>query len=78
MKNKFYLTEFQYFDGEDTVTFNIVDLNKSRDIITVAVTRQGKISLIDYDLRSDDGGLFFEYGVNYTRININDFEEIPE
>lgn len=75
MKNKFYLHEFQYFDGEDTVTFNIVDLNENRDTITVAVTRQGKISLIDYDLRSDNAGLFFEYGVNYTRINIDDFEE---
>ena len=26
MKNKFYLKEFQYHDGESFVTFNIYDL----------------------------------------------------
>ena len=33
MRNKFYLKEFQFFDGEDTVVFNIVALEN--DKITV-------------------------------------------
>ena len=28
MKNKFYLKEFQIYDGEATITFNIVDINE--------------------------------------------------
>lgn len=73
MKNKFYMTEFKHFDGEEYITFNIIDLNEKT--ITVAVTNRGKISLIDYDLYSDEKGLYFEYGCNYARINVEDFEE---
>lgn len=72
--NKFYLKEFQFFDGEDTVIFNIVAVES--DKITVAVTRSGKITVIDYDLHSDDNGLYFEYGVaGREHIHIDDFEE---
>lgn len=78
MKNKFYLKEFQYFDGESFVTFNIYDLNESKKTITVAITNQGRISLLEYDLLQDEEGLYFEYGVNYTRINVDDFEEVND
>ena len=72
--NKFYLKEFQFFDGEDTVIFNIVAVEC--DKITVAVTRCGKITVIDYDLHSDENGLYFEYGVaGREHIHIDDFEE---
>lgn len=78
MKNKFYLKEFQYYDGESFVTFNIYDLNEAKQTITVAITNQGKISLVEYDLLQDEEGLYFEYGVNYTRINVDDFEEVND
>lgn len=78
MKNKFYLKEFQYYDGESFVTFNIYDLNEGKQTITVAITNQGKISLVEYDLLQDEEGLYFEYGVNYTRINVDDFEEVND
>ena len=72
--NKFYLKEFQFFDGEDTVIFNIVAVES--DKITVAITRSGKITVTDYDLHSDENGLYFEYGVaGQEHIHINDFEE---
>ncbi|MFQ7034212.1 hypothetical protein ESZ91_03220 [Candidatus Borkfalkia ceftriaxoniphila] len=74
MKNKFYLKEFQFFDGEDTVIFNIVAVDA--DKITVAVTKCGKISISDYDLRTDGNGLYFEYGVaGQEHIHIEDFKE---
>ena len=76
MKNKLYMKEFQYFDGEEYVTFNIIDVNEPNDKITVAVTNRGKISMLEYDLQEDENGVYFEYGVNYTRINIDDFEEV--
>ena len=43
MKNKFYMNEFQYHDGECFVTFNIVDLNELKNEISVAITRQGPL-----------------------------------
>lgn len=75
MKNKFYLKEFQFFDGEDTVIFNIVALGD--DKITVAVTKCGKISVSDYELYIDKNGLYFEYGAaGKEYIHIDDFEEV--
>ena len=75
--NRFYLREFQFFDGEDTVVFNIVAFYEGRDKITVAVTKNGKITVTDYDLLSDENGFYFEYGVSgQDHIHIDDFEEI--
>ena len=72
--NKFYLKEFQFFDGEDTVIFNIVAVESEK--ITVAVTRCGKITVTDYDPHSDENGLYFEYGIaGREHIHIDDFEE---
>lgn len=75
MRNKFYLKEFQFFDGEDTVIFNIVSVDD--DKITVAVTKRGKIVVTNYDLYKDKNGLYFEYGVaGREHIHIDDFEEV--
>lgn len=72
--NKFYLKEFQFFDGEHTVVFNIVALDD--DKITVAVTRCGKISVCEYDLFTDENGQYFEYGIaGKEHIRIDDFKE---
>ena len=74
--NRFYLKEFQFFDGDTTVVFNIVALYDGCDTITVAVTRNGKITVADYDLHLDENGPYFEYGrAGRDRIHINDFEE---
>ena len=73
MKNKFYLKEFQFFDGENTVVFNILSVDG--DKITVAVTKCVKISVSDYDLHTDKDGLYFEDGVaGKEHIHIDDFE----
>ena len=77
--NKFYLKEFQLFDGEDIVVFNIVALYEESDTITVAVNKNGKITVTDYDLLSDENGRYFEYGIaGQEHIRIDDFEEIEE
>lgn len=73
--DKFYLKEFQFFDGENTVVFNIVAVKENK--ITIAVTKCGKISVSDYDLYTDENGLYFEYGIaGQEHIHIEDFEEI--
>ena len=70
--------EFKIHDGEAWITFNIVDLNELKNEISVAVTNRGKITVVTYDLYQDENGYYFEYGCEYTKININDFKEIKE
>ena len=75
---KLYLQEFAIYDGESWITFNIVDINEMKKEISVAVTNRGRISVVTYDLYKDENGYYFEYGCEYTKININDFKEIKE
>ena len=71
---KYYLSEFQLYDGEVYVTFNIVAINTNKNEITVAISNRGRISVTTYDLLTDNNGSFyFEYGVDYEKINVNDF-----
>ena len=37
--NKCYLKEFQHFDGEEFITFNIYFLDKENNKITVVITK---------------------------------------
>ena len=72
---KYYLSEFQLHDGEVFITFNIVAINTDKNEITVAISNRGRISVTTYDLLTDSNGfLYFEYGIDYEKININDFE----
>ena len=72
---KYYLSEFQLYDGEVYVTFNIVSINTDKNEITVAISNRGRISVTTYDILTDNNGSFYlEYGVDYEKININDFE----
>ena len=48
-------------------------------IITVAVTKAGKIFVTEYDLKLDkENNLYFQYGVEYTKVNVEDFEKIED
>ena len=75
-RKRLYLSEFQFYDGEDFITFNIVDNNTDQNNITVAVTNRGRISVITYDLMLDGDRLYFEYGQFYEEVNVDDFEEV--
>ena len=73
---KYYLSEFELYDGEAFITFNIVYVDLDRNEVQIAVTDRGRISVITYDLFKDkNGSLYFEYGVMFTRIYLDDFEE---
>ena len=78
MKN-LYLKQFTLFDGEYDVTFNILDVNTDKMTITVAVTKAGKIFVTEYDLKIDrEQDLYFQYGIENTKVNVNDFETIED
>ena len=75
--NRLYLREFQFFDGECDITFNIVDINTEKMIIHIAETNRGRISVVEYDLLKDKkDNLYFEYGIDRNKIEIDDFEKI--
>ena len=60
----YYLKEFSLFDGEFDITFNILDINVEKMIITVAVTKAGKIFVTEYDLKLDkENNLYFQQKV---------------
>lgn len=74
---RYYLSEFEIFDGEEFITFNLVDIDTARKQAQIAVTDRGKISVITYDLIQDkDGNLYFEYGCTYKKVWLDDFMEV--
>ena len=74
---RYYLYEFEIFDGEEFITFNIVGIDTARKQAQIAVTDRGKISVITYDLMQDkDGNLYFEYGCTYQKVWLDDFMEV--
>ena len=72
----FYLREFQLYDGEYDITFNIVAIDTVKEEITVAITNRGRISVVTYELLKNENGYYFEYGIYFEKINILDFEEV--
>lgn len=73
---KYYLSEFELYDGEAFITFNIVGIDLDRNEVQVGVTDRGRISVVTYDLLTDKNGrLYFEYGVMFERVYLDEFEE---
>lgn len=70
------MLEFEYFDGYDITTFNILETNVNQ--VTIASTYIGKISVITYELYEDENGLYFEYGPLFVKIYVKDFEEVKQ
>lgn len=67
-----YLAEFDFFDGDVFVTFNIIGYSLDQSEILVAVTDRGKISLVTYDILTDKTGRpYFEYGTKTTNGAVN-------
>lgn len=67
--------EYMLDDGYgDYITFNIIETNIDRKIITVAVTYLGKITINTYDIYEDADGLYFEYGPSLINVYLNEFQ----
>lgn len=66
------MAEYQHFDGETYITFNIVYATEKE--VRLAITNRGKISVLTYDLYTDENGKYFEYGCMCEKIYIEDFE----
>ena len=46
----YFLAEFEIFDGESFVKFNLIDISKAKQEITVAITHEGRIAVVTYPL----------------------------
>lgn len=73
---KYYLSEFELYDGEAFITFHLVGVNLAKNETKIAVTDRGRIRVMTYDLMTDKTGrLYFEYGVMFERVYLDEFEE---
>ncbi len=53
-RRKIKMAEYQHFDGETYITFNIVYTTEKE--VRLAVTNRGRISVLTYDLYEDENG----------------------
>lgn len=70
------LSEFDYFDGEEFITFDALDVDCEKMVIRLAVTNRGRISVVDYDLKYDNDLLYFEYGLYNEKIYLSEFSSV--
>ena len=76
MRNKYYMKEYRHFNGDYNVIFNLVEVNTDNDTVTVIVNNLGKITQRTFELKEENGWLYFEYGVMNEQIFIDDFVRI--
>ncbi len=74
--NNYSNLQYDFYDGECFITFDVIEVNFDRNEITIAVTNRGRISVLAYDLLTDkQDNVYFEYGVGFEKIYLNEFEE---
>ena len=69
------MPEYDYFNGENNITFDLLEINDDKREVIVAVSDTGKISVKTIDLLFDGNRRYFEYGCLYTKIYIHEFTE---
>ena len=74
--------EYDFFDGDHFITFDIVEVDDNNETVTVAISNQGRITQDTFNLLNDKklAGIcknrYFEYGLFLDRIYINDFHRL--
>ena len=67
------MPEYDYFNGENFITFDLLEVDDNKREVVVAVSDTGKISVCTFDLLFDGNRRYFEYGCSYTKIYIDEF-----
>lgn len=71
--------EYEFFDGDHFITFDIVEINDENNTVLVAISNQGRITQDTFDLLEDEAldeiceNRYFEYGLYQDKIYITDF-----
>ena len=50
------MKEYIHFDGEKDITFNVVHIDSDKQIAVIASTAEGKISVLEYEIKEDCDG----------------------
>lgn len=72
------MKEYIHCDNEKDITFNVVYKDDEKQLAIVASSSEGKISVIEYEVKEDSNGEYFEYGRFFEKIYFDDFEEVKE
>lgn len=76
---RYFMSEFQLYDTDHFITFNIIGIDFERRQITVNISNQGRLSVQTFELKGEDNALYFEYGIfDENKIPVDDFEQIEE
>lgn len=70
-----YKDGFDFNDGESLIRFDVVAYCPDTKQITLAITNQGKISVLDFEVFEDGDGQFIEYGSTREKIYIDELQE---
>lgn len=66
--------EFEYFNGEHYIIFDIIEVDNEKKQITLAVSNQGKIIEETFDLLKDkENRQYFEYGLYIDKLYLDEF-----
>ena len=72
---EYYMSEYDFFDGEYHCIFNILEIKEN--YVICSLNKAGKFSVQEYDLYLDkENNLYFEYGPDFNKIYIEDFENL--
>ena len=58
-----YFTGYCHFDGEQDIQFIVIDINLDKSTITCSLNKSGKLSVQEFDLKTENGDLYFEYNI---------------
>lgn len=76
--------EYDFFDGDHFITFDIIGVDEEKKEITLAISNQGRITQDTFGLLEDgvsgeetlSDSRYFEYGLYADRIYLREFELI--
>ena len=69
------MPEYDYFNGENFITFDLIEIDDEKREVTVAVSDTRRISVKTFDLLFDGNRRYFEYGKIKKKIYIDEFTE---
>ena len=73
-----HLKEYEYYDGECFIEFFLLNQDKEKNTVNLAISDKGRIQVKDFDLYQNDIGTYFEYGPMLTKLFIKDFDDVEE
>ena len=76
--------EYDYFNGDHFITFDIIDIDEENGKITLAISNQGRITQDTFDLLEDNeideemtnDIRYFEFGLYADKVYLSQFESL--